>query len=1637
MPDPTVTADPNDPTDLQVQNLNAALQAAPGLVKSPGIANDVASMGGNVPAAARAVDQAGRRQVMLSEAATINTESGGGLWHALSSGLGDVDKIAHYANEGTGGALGDVVGAVTKAANVPLSGVQHEWRYLHEVDAKEGFGAALVEGLAITGLVAAGTVLTGGMGDVDMAAFGSTMGDAVAEDGAGSVDVGAANAADQAAGRGAGDILKGGLKRVLNANGGRAALINYPTGQVAGQVAFRQAWQKTASTGYVDPKTGQKVSFGRDIASGLFHLDPQSGTYKNLSGVLDGLADIFGDPLQAAGQQVGAAKSLQGPQNLLSDMGFRGNAMRLDDFEWKASEQSGLAGAKVRRFLQFAAENGGAAIGREYPSLDPIIADKDYAENVDQQAQLSQMLAEQSDLKDRLAFRQKVLRTTGNAGISDLEDEGIPSLPQDVREHLEGQAANQTLRAQPYLEHLRTTEVPQMQGRLEELHQEIENIPTVTVKGLHGASTPDEVADVLKNRVFAKGESIGPWIPSRTLLKESFSKTRDIFANSDRRLVQAANRATSKIPGALDRESRQWTTTFGLHSLSRMNNLTQWLEPFIGRDATYEIVNMMYDADPEGRQIIFRNAALMRMNAMAGKVADASLLDPHGEEAALQEITDPRVQEYMRKFIDEHWPPVNPEATDVYGTSLTGERPRPRVLPSGQKRAVAQMLSQAQDEVHLPSYAQMREAGRILKNGHDYFGAVDTWMEDHVSSYIRPAMLFSGGFPVHMAGAEMMEYVNKEGLLPTLRAAVHSIAAKWGYRIQDSELPSLLDFAYRHIPEGVKNSREYEKMFTLAIGTEGHQILPDNMASHFILDPDMNATKVRKGFKYILGDNYRLTNFEKPLTETGKEVRLDEDAKVAEIENFRKVPDWQSYLRQMGRDPIFKAGAQAAIDSGSDRQAITAAMREAMDRLSTDQLATMDAAKYKTEGSPISKTPLDDWADQATDTLLAMTHRVRAAAGAQRTITAAPHALTPELLQGIIDGRRPSIKSLEGLGLEDRPASVPGREVVPVPGQHMLSTIVTDGFSKVFTSIVHKMAREPMMAREFSKLYDLYEPDVARGLMTHDQMVTRALSDAAIENTRYQHNPMERTYFDMMTRNFLPFFFAQSQAYRRAGRLLLENPGAFRRYQLEIAGVGNYVAQANSSEGNPYILIPGSGFMTHAMVDGLGLIAPTQGINPTGYGGTISSLNVVFPMSQGPRPDVSPIVAAPLKMLNSLFAQEALSFKDFQPVNQAAQDLTGVALGPEGQTEATWEAASPNSTLTRAIKAMGGGTSRTSTMLQIIANLAYQQQEAYATWLDTGKKGPEPQIIPAADTANAADISTFLAKVRNQTTIAYWGSAALGLVSPIGSDVTVKDFGLSEDLTNDLTKYGEVNGYTHFHAQHPNATPYTVAKSSTIDNIPLKDSIAAMQWVQDRLPDIQQNPSLLYLMPQSLSDKYNSVAYSQQVADGLRFRDTPEQFVNNIYAAQFAQQYFQGYDQLTTLLAANKGNTPMINQLYSKWDAFQSFLRTQNPVGYQTFTDNNKGLTAGAVISGLRRAFQDGTAPPGPQTTRVKSLLSVFDQVENAYVQAGTQSNYSSAQSSIRAQWQVYCQNVAKEIPQLEPVIASVFRDALTSTNPS
>jgi hypothetical protein len=50
-------------------------------------------------------------------------------------------------------------------------------------------------------------------------------------------------------------------------------------------------------------------------------------------------------------------------------------------------------------------------------------------------------------------------------------------------------------------------------------------------------------------------------------------------------------------------------------------------------------------------------------------------------------------------------------------------------------------------------------------------------------------------------------------------------------------------------------------------------------------------------------------------------------------------------------------------------------------------------------------------------------------------------------------------------------------------------------------------------------------------------------------------------------------------------------------------------------------------------------------------------------------------------------------------------------------------------------------------------------------------------------------------------------------------------------------------------------------------------------------------------------------------------------------------------------------------------------------------------------------------------------------------MQAGSASNYSTAQSQIRDAWIAQVDQIAQQEPALAPIISSVFRDSLTYTN--
>ena len=141
--------------------------------------------------------------------------------------------------------------------NVPLKTVQQEYRYLHDVEARHGRTAALMEGLGLLAGAAAGTAIDPGEGTV------------------------------------------------LGADA---------AGWVEGHVAYKDSWARAANPNYKDPHTGQLVSFGRDIANVLGAWE-RVHTRRTSPGRWTPCSTSGTDPVANAGKIYGAANSHRGDRS--------------------------------------------------------------------------------------------------------------------------------------------------------------------------------------------------------------------------------------------------------------------------------------------------------------------------------------------------------------------------------------------------------------------------------------------------------------------------------------------------------------------------------------------------------------------------------------------------------------------------------------------------------------------------------------------------------------------------------------------------------------------------------------------------------------------------------------------------------------------------------------------------------------------------------------------------------------------------------------------------------------------------------------------------------------------------------------------------------------------------------------------------------------------------------------------------------------------------------------------------------------------------------------------------------------------------------------------------------------------------
>ena len=1176
---------------------------------------------------------------------------------------------------------------------------------------------------------------------------------------------------------------------------------------------------------------------------------------------------------------------------------------------------------------------------------------------------------------------------------------------------------------------------------------------------LGDAKTADQVAETFKDLAASSEMLDAQRLPTLSLSRLPFRPLRDAARNagdgSISQLPVVGKFISNHIANNVLIGPRTWAdrleavpgTNLDIHSMdisgSQINPAnTRGLRDiynmvrYSGNDRVARSVVDAYSAGtPAQRIVITKNATMKMLFALAHQpIPEGELLDPNFANAAL-ELVDGRTKKAILERLENHLASANIEGSPtgrIFGTGPDGMNVKPVMGPDGEVQGA---ISKNQTgNISLPNITEARRMAQAIHSSRasKILAGTDDFLYDHVTQgFFKPLVLMSGGYGLHIALAEAIPNTLRHGLTLTSKGMYNRAVATLGYKASADELGPLSGYLWRMGGAGAyKNSQEAQWLTDAYIAQGGYKTTTGLGAGEITKGETQPVEKSINGFRQKMGVG----------TREGSDFGLYGN----ETKRFPKL--WQADLREQARDPWHQTAAKAYRDArkngATEKTATEFARREVAKVIEAEPQDVKDnfvRMQYPMSGAPKSWTPIDGHAAAVVDRVKGIVH------GRSTTPGEAGH-LHDDLLASIANGHVPELHDLEAIDQSLRPMMVKGRQIVP-DGTGTIQRIANFGFSKILNPMVNMISRNEEYAVEYVASRKALQPQVEAGLMSEDEALVRAQAQATTHSMRFVHNLHDRTQWTATMRNWAPFYFAQEQAYRRMGRLLAEDPGAFRRYQMMISGVHNLAVNMQDSTGNKYIAFPGSGFLGKGVADMMGMSAlSVGGVAPAAYGGSFSSANVIFPMSNGIKPDLGPLVLVPAAQLSTMFTELNQTYGSHNPVlSVAANDLAAVA-GSQVMSQPLWEQIIPNAFAQRIIQTVGGNDRAfNSSVMQAYQFADYQQSMAEEKWNKGGQKGPEPHIIPAAN-ASAMEKQQFQDKIRNYTRMLYLVRAVTGFISPISSSVEMQNLNIPAHLQEYITKAGSVSmGMQQAHIDHPEWDPWMVSQSFVPSNVDktqasglsLGSSIPAQQWVTDNQPLLDKyGVAALWLMPQLTDSKYDPTIYNEQIAQGLRKKDTPDEFLKALYVNAGNNQYFDGLTVHEAALASIGKNAQAKNVEYNSWNSWVAQLEKQYPVWAEDHLSGIKQQNRTDAISNLTKMFDNGAAPAGQQTDDVKFLLEQYYTVAAEYQAAGQAQTYSqqlSEQKKVNDSWLQYLANLALEMPSLKPIIHGVFKEALVT----
>lgn len=958
-----------------------------------------------------------------------------------------------------------------------------------------------------------------------------------------------------------------------------------------------------------------------------------------------------------------------------------------------------------------------------------------------------------------------------------------------------------------------------------------------------------------------------------------------------------------------------------------------------------------------------------------------------------------------------------PEA--VFGTDAAG-RNLSLIATDHGDNAVA-IFENQKGRWAMPDFMELTRASRAQGKITNLLGEADDAFYQHwTQAVFKQGALLTGGFALRIAAAEAIPAAFREGFLNLIR---NSAGLHLGAAASEEEVGNIAAAVHAMTRKMLHISDEDIDLFSRSTIAMGGDKLPAglNADAHgaqgvsFLDSPEGNKVtllqralgKVPPSHSY--GDQFGIIGAGPDHADAWQIAQRE----AAKSELGRKAAETLNMQLAAGRS--LQEATQASTD----------AVRNLLDSKSEKWLAGFERHfTSSTEGVE----PHEDWGRIVTDTV--------------KGLVGNPHDsefINRDLLAHLADGEAAPLDKLQAVAAADQPL-VKNRIAKPDIPEGPISRIAQLGYQHVIDPIINTLSREPLFATELKRQYGPLQNLIDDGILSEDEALRFAQMRAVVNVTPFIHNPLERSQFANLARNFMPFYFAQTQAYRRVGRLLADDPGAFRKFQLSSSALHDLGAVTTDDNGQPQFVYPGGGFLAHASLGALGMLGfQVAGSSPVAFSGNIQSLNSVFPFNEdgggvgiGPvTAKLGPIVSIPMHAVETLFPEVGVP-------------LANKVLGPVGAAGGFYDQLIPNTPLRNLAKAAGilpsGAKDYQNVTIQITQALAFRQQQAMDKWVKAGHQPTDkghPSIVPLASDSPMVR-QRFVNRVKNQARILLYLKAGLSAVVPAAPAVTANDLGLAAEIRTliaskgpDGKPLGLSGAMTEFLARHPDATPYTVfGSASDTAGAYLPANKPAQDFIDKHLDTLSKYPyGGVWLVPQT-SAPYSQEVYQEQLAMALRYKKAPEEFVKDMYIAQGNNQFYnQDLPDYKKQLAAVEGDPVATSNLKSQFNTYiETVLGPQNPVWWDDFKSADREHERTLAVQQLQSIFQNGDAPPGPQTTAIKGLLESYRDY-NAQKIAGRQDSWSAQQrDELKTNWQAYMDSLAVQKPELAPVIFKVFR---------